>query len=224
MATRLSLRTNARARADQDNSTFPSDVQYNVYLDRAAAAVWRRLVASGWLPDRKTLAVVGDGAVSHPLAADVFSVLSVDFVGPDGRVPLRRAKPEFLPYLLQSVGQATDYALVGGAITTMSIELYPRPSSGNYEVRYIPRFAGFATDGDVWNGPDGTDELIEVGAAMRGVAKENGDVGQLTAEYKEIWGQVLDGAHWLDTPQTVRDTNGTTPGLPFDFNVIPENL
>lgn len=39
--TRAILRDEARILADQDGADFPSDAQYNVYLDQARKEVWR---------------------------------------------------------------------------------------------------------------------------------------------------------------------------------------
>jgi hypothetical protein len=225
MATRLTLRTNARIRADQDNSTFPSDAAYNMYIDRGAGYVWRKLVHAGWKPDRTILTVTATGAnpALYTLAADVSIVHSVDRVDGATRTPIPRVKPEELAGLLtQGTGPALRYELVGGATTTMQIEFWPRPASGAYEVRYTKRFAGFTADGDIWNGPDGSDELIELYAAMLGTQKENGDAGDLQRMWTERYTEVCAIAGFTDAKgvQTVRDARGENPGTdPFSYNV-----
>jgi hypothetical protein len=67
MATRATLRTRARTRADQDNSKFPTDAQYNLFLDEAAKDVWYDLVQAGWPIDPEDWVIDLDGSESYNL-------------------------------------------------------------------------------------------------------------------------------------------------------------
>lgn len=212
MATRLQLRTNARSRADQDSSTFPTDAQYNEYIDKAAARVWRRLVALGWIPTRTNSTLTMSGAASYALGTDVMSILIV--LRKDAAttfVPLPRMTiEEIVPYTGQA-GQALGYFLTGGATTAATLEFFPNPTTGQIFVNYIPRFPGFTADGDSWFGPDGSDELIILDAAMQGDAKENGEkAADLSRALNKAWDDVIQSADWLDQrePLSVRDIRG----------------
>lgn len=226
MTTRLQLRTSVRVAADQDNSTYPADVAVNDIIDRSARTVWRRMIVAGWKPDRTTVSITANGAASYTVGTDVSVVHTVMFLGtPTGtsRIPLHRVKPEELPELLipSSGNQASAYDLIGGGTTAMTIELYPVPTNGSYEVRYTKRFPGFTADGDNWFGPDGSDEVIILLSAIECANKE-GDPGSLTRaleeRLKERWSEVCEAAGWADSQgqQTVRDTNRITK-YPFDF-------
>jgi hypothetical protein len=208
MTTRAQLRQSARVAADQDNSDFPDDQAYNDFIDRAAARVWRRLLAAGWKPSRTLVTITATGASSYVLGTDVYTVESVYWAqGTNYRCPLARLKPEDMGSALSLTGPAFAYEITGGVTTPTAISLYPNAASGTYEVRYIPRFAGFLTDADPWYGPDGSDELIILTAAMDGAAKEDADLTSLNKRLMDRWAEVLDGAQWQDGQgqQLVRD-------------------
>ena len=59
MATRTEIRTRARIRADQDQSSFPTDAQYDYLIDEAGRDVWMDLIQGGWpvKPSSTTLSV-----------------------------------------------------------------------------------------------------------------------------------------------------------------------
>lgn len=211
MAIRSQLRTRARDRADQ-GTAFPTDTQFNTYIDQATADVWRRLVAAGWKPGRITVSITANGSASYNIGTDVHVVTEVARVEGALYTVLQRVKDESLTELRSIIGSpAFAYDLTGGATTAVAIELLPRPSTGSYEVRYIPRFAGFTADSDNWYGPDGSDELIVLGAAIRGLEQEDGNTDALMRDMKFRWQEIIEQASWLDTrnPPTVRDVYGT---------------
>lgn len=235
MTTRAQLRTSTRVAADQDNSTFPTDVALNDILDRAAKAVWRLMVRAGWKPDRTTQTITATGATAYNLSTDISVVHSVAYLGSSGpstfRSLLRRVKPEELQDLLSlsNTGQAVAYDLIGGGTSTMSLELYPVPSSGIYEVRYTKRFLGFASDADNWYGPDGSDEVVILTAAVECILKEGNPANTLKAVQDRLdmrWTEVCDHAGFTDSTgqQTVRDTNRRNmlmQGFGFDALDVP---
>lgn len=224
MPTRAQLRTSVRIKADQDNSTYPTDAALNEFIDSAARTVWRRCVSLGWKPDRTTVNITANGSASYTVGSDVSAVHSVVFTSSGVRDPLHRVKPEQLHDLLLLTGQqATHYDLIGLGQTALTIELYPNPSSGNYEVRYTKRFPGFANDADTWIGPDGSEELIVLTAAIESVNKEGDPADMVRALERRLaqrWDEVIEAAGWLDSQgqQTVRDIYGERQlTLPFDF-------
>lgn len=223
MATRLQMRDRARAKADQDGSTFPTDTQYNNWLDEGASAVWRRLVGAGWRPDRTLISITATGAASYTLATDVHTILDVTRVISGGRIPMRRVKPEEIQPLALLTGPGLYYELTGGALAAQAIEFYPKPTGGTYEVRYIKRFPGFTADGDNWYGPDGSDQLIVLLAAISGANKEDAreKVASLKDEFQMTWTEVLEQANWLDQQSvpTVRDSRPTYPRDDSDYFV-----
>lgn len=229
MPTRAQLRTSTRIEADQDNSTFPTDAALNEIIDRATRTVWRRMLAVGWKPDRTTVNITATGASSYTVGSDVSVVHSVMFLSGSGttafRIPVTRIKPEEIDALIPLGGnQAMRYDLIGGGTAALTIEFYPNPSSGLYEVRYTKRFPGFTADGDTWIGPDGSDELIILTAAIEAVNKEGdpADMNKaLESRLTARWSEVIEAAGWTDSlgQQTIRDTNRTINWRPGDYNV-----
>lgn len=230
MTTRGQIYTSTRVAADQDTSTYPTQTAVNDIIDRAARTVWRRMIAEGWKPLRTTVTITANGVTSYPIGTDVSVVHTVHFLGNPGtqfyRVPLKRAKPEQLPDLLAFPAgmPACAYDLIGGGTSTMTIELYPVPNSGTYEVRYTPKFAGFASDSDTWFGPDGSEELIILTSAIECVNKEGDPAGMVASLEKRLnrrWDEIIETAGWTDSmgQQTVRDARNRTR-YPFDYNVV----
>lgn len=58
---RSALRTRARLLADQDDSDYPSDTQYNLYLESARREVWYALVTAGWPVNYATQSISANG-------------------------------------------------------------------------------------------------------------------------------------------------------------------
>lgn len=221
---REQLRNSTRTMADQPGD-YPTDDQVNDIIDRAAGAVWRRLLVAGWTPDRTTVSITADGSTSYTLGTDVSVVHLVHSVSSDGRTPLRRVKPEALHDALSTLNAsdlATSYALVGGALGPLQVELYPTPTSGSYEVRYTKRFPGFTTDSAQWYGPDGSDELIILTSAFDSAMVEDPTSPLVQALLKKLeirWPEVIDGAGFLDSQgqQIVRDARAPGSGLLGDY-------
>ncbi len=86
------LRTRARALADQDDSDFPTDTQYDTWLDVAKVEVYYDLLAAGWSPNYTTTTVTANGATSYTLAsgAQIATVQSVCYSSNGQWIPLPR--------------------------------------------------------------------------------------------------------------------------------------
>lgn len=220
MTTRAQLRTAIRVAADQDASTFPDDTQINTIIDRAARAVWRRMLAVGWKVEKTTQVITATGAANYALSTEVSQVHTVLRTAAGTTAPLKRIRPEDLAdFMNMGSGDAEAYDLVGGGTSTLSLELYPNPTSGTYTVIYSKRFPGFTSDTDNWFGPDGSDELIIFTAAIECVTKEADPFGvsaTLAAQLERRWAEVIEAAGWMDTQgqQTVRDTRRGTRRIP----------
>lgn len=225
MATRAELRANARIFADQENSTFPTDDQYNIYIDNAAREMWRKMLRAGWEPDHVSLAITANGATAYNISTSVSTVLRVYRVDGGARIAIPRVKSEDLPALeSQPSSPALAYTLVGGAFGPLQIRFFPRPTSGSYEVQYVSKFPGFANDSGQWYGPDGSDELISMLAAIEGKDKEGDDTRALYQKVERKWREVSEHAGWTDAQGQVRVRDArqqerlTGPSDPFAYN------
>lgn len=232
---RQDLRTQARIAADQDNSTFPTDAAYNGIIDRAADQVWRRMVAVGWKPLTQTQNIdASTGANSYSLSFDVatinliYPVASISSGVPTGPALRRLKVEELVPLSFSSnnVSPATYYDFQGGYLSgfgapQLKLSFFPPQTSGFYRVILTPQFSGFASDSDLWLGPEGSGELIILTAAIEGALKE-GDpgtmVGLLQKRLDDRFREVVEfGGFLVPDPQTVRDVRQSTPWLQGDF-------
>lgn len=111
--TRTVLRDGARVLADQNDSDFPTDIHYNVWLDQAKRRVWADLVTSGWPVNYTTQSISATGAASvqHVITGTVFSVLGVYRVDTGRRVPVPRVDPQARQTSTSS-GIATSYEIL----------------------------------------------------------------------------------------------------------------
>src|SRR5512139_1095857 len=172
-ATRADIRTRARTRADQDAARFPTDAQYNLYIDEACKDVFADLVMSGWPPDFSTTTINYTGSSAGQAVgggAAVFGVVGVWLAVGGDRLELKRlnegnraaltspstvsAYPEYYDFRIGSSGPV--------------IYLFPRVA-GTIYVDFIPDHTGLASDAAVWRGPARSDELVVISAARKGV-------------------------------------------------------
>ncbi len=232
MSTRAQLRTYARARADQTDSEFPSDAEYNVWLDDGAREVWYDLVQAGW-PVNYT-AVNKTAAGTNPITLGVSGTIAfirgVYYKQGTTYTELRRITEGDRASLLSVTGTtaASHYEMRIDATNGPVLELLPLPSSGTYRVEYILEHPGFSGDSVSWYGPGRSDELLVLKAAAKGCRKEGNDQGakQLSDEYVYLLSKVQAMASWFDqrNAATIRDVGmeaqlGGGRRDPFDYDV-----
>lgn len=233
MATRLELRTRARIRADQDNSTFPTDTQYNYLIDEAAKEVWYDLVRAGW-PISFSAASATATSAFMPLATTFSVTGTVAFIrgvywSMGGEFhELKRVNEGDRAALMSSQSNAnpTHYDVRIDPTNGIGIEVLPASAGCTIRVDYIKEFPGFSADGDSWIGPGRSDELIVLRAAIKGCRKEGNDQGArfLEGEYAYLQQCVQDMASWVNMRHsaTIRDVGDPTGRhrLPGDFDVF----
>lgn len=236
MATRADLRTRARVRADQDNSTFPTDTQYNLFIDEAAKEVWYDLIRAGWPPSfsAATLALpaVPSTAGVVTLSTDAGVSVAVAFVrGVFCQVggtwyELKRLNEGDRADLYSVTGtQPTHYDVRVSADDGIQVEFLPYVAGVQVRIEYVKEHPGFASDVVQWKGPARSDELIVLRAAQKGMRKEGNDQGaaMVDREYQYLQQCVADLASWTNMRHaaTIRDVgNPLGPSrLPGDYDV-----
>lgn len=233
MATRLDLRTRARIRADQDQSTFPTDTQYNYLIDEAAKEVWYDLIRSGW-PISFTQVQATTSTVSTLPLATAFSVSAtpafirgVYCLRGTTYNELKRINEGDRAMLLTS-GEPTHYDVRIDPSAGMVIEVLPFAAGYTIAVDYIAEYPGLPNDASVWYGPARSDELIVLRAAIKGCRKEGNDQGArfLEGEYAGLMQSVQDMASWVNmrAPAMIRDVSmadvvGYPTRLPGDYDI-----
>lgn len=65
--TRANIRNRARIRADQTDSTFPTDDEYDLLINEALQEAWFDLVQAGWPWEQEEWSIVLDGSTSYDL-------------------------------------------------------------------------------------------------------------------------------------------------------------
>lgn len=231
MATRSTLRDYARIRADQNDSTFPTDTQYNTLLDFAGRAVWYDLIRAGWPATiRNTSFTAGAADTYNPvLTAQGYAAVVVGLYLLEGGnyTPLKRINEgDRAAAYSQSGSRPTHYTItMDNSDDGIIVELYPLRSTGTIRIDYILDFPGFSGDSAIWPGPARSDELVALKAAMMAMRKEGNDQGaaQLEREYREVLQAVQELSSWVDMrqPAMIRDV-GDPLGLPrsaFDFDI-----
>lgn len=232
MATRSDLRTRARLRADQDASTFPTDTQFNYWIDEACREVFYDLVRAGWpisfysgtvAAAASFLTLSGAFAETNPVAF----IRGVYCVQGGTYHELKRLNEGDRAGLYSSTGASmpSHYDVRIDASDGIGVEILPYVAGATIRVEYVREHAGLAADNVPWLGPARSDELIVLRTAQKAMRKEGNDQGaaQLDREYQYLQQCVQDMASWTNMRHsaTIRDV-GDPLGrsrLPGDFDV-----
>lgn len=208
MATRATLRTIARIRADQTDSTFPTDTEYNYFLDQAAKEVWYDLVQAGWPVNFSTidLAASGSNPVALGASGAVAFIRGVFWLSGGTYAELDRVQEGDRASLMSSSGaRPAAYDVRIDPTSGPVVELLPA-ATGTCRVHYVPEHPGFANDAAEWYGPARSDELIVLRSAAKAMRKEGNDQGarQLDNEYSELLFKVQTMASWFNMRHSVK--------------------
>jgi hypothetical protein len=203
MATRLQIRTRARIRADQDDSTFPDDTEYNYLIDEAVKDVWYDLIQAGWPINfaAATKTATGSNPITLGISGTVAFIRGVYYINGSTFDELKRVNEGDRASLMSRTGgPATHYDVRIDPTNGPVLELLPLPSSGSYRVEYITEHPGLASDVTEWYGPARSDELVVLCTAAKAMRKEGNDQGaqQVTREYGYMLDKVQAMASWFD--------------------------
>lgn len=231
-ATRSDIRTRARVRADQNDTTkFPTDTHYNLYIDEACKDVYADLLQSGWPVDFSTTTIAYNGSSTGQAVgggADVLSIVGVWTLVGGQRMELKRLNEGDRAVLTSSTSTGAYPEFYDYRIGTSGpvIYLYPRVAATVF-VDFIPDHTGLANDAAVWRGPIRSDELVVLSAARKGVLKEgparHTEAALLKDDYDELLAKVKSLASWADmrNPAMIRDESGRRTRFNlFDYDAV----
>lgn len=161
--TLLTMRTEARQRADQENSSFISDAELNGYLNKSARKLWDMLIDAdaSYKFSSATLTTTGLSD-TLPLPTDFYKLLLLDYTSSGQRRPLD--KIDF-------------FERTYGTTPVAGIQL---------NLEYAPPFTDLVNDADTFDGINGWEEFVEIDAAIKCLNKEETDPGTLLLEKAEI--------------------------------------
>lgn len=171
-----------RQRADIEGDDHIADTELSAMMSAAYGEVYQEVANSGHRYWETTHTITADGSDSYDEPDDHLATIQLERVdASDRRYPLDEimAQERHL-YAGQSGGEATLWCLVDDQIF-----LFPKPSSGTYELTYIPQCPDLATyaGSDLFDvvTPDG-EELFLWGSAVKALSKKSRDVRLAIAE------------------------------------------
>ncbi len=227
MATRATIRTRARTRADQTNSTKPTDTEYNLFIDEGCKEVWGDLLMAGWPLDYTEATVTATGAATYTIGTGtgIFSIIGVYANSPQF-TELRRVNQADVARLRTQAVQSncpSFYEVRVSPTAGMVVEFYPRPTSGTFAIQYQIDHPGLAADGTIWYGPERSDELVVLKTASKALHNEgmDQDAWALEKEYERLLAKVQVLASWVDQRNSahIRDVMSQPSRSAFDFDV-----
>ena len=209
--TLLELRTQARERADQENSEFISDSELNNYINSSIAELTDLLIScyeNDYNIETYTFNTVGQ-TPGYDLPADFYKLRGVDcqINGPDWfslrpfNFNERNRNQDFSWGLMN--GPNIRYRLLGN-----QIYFSPAPD-GVYPIRiwYTPLATKLTADGDTLNDLNQYAEYVITDAAIKMLQKEESDVSVLMAQKAALTKRIQDMASNRDAgqPESISD-------------------
>lgn len=186
------LRTRCKRRADVEFDEHISDAEWNALISEKYGELYGLVCEAGLRYFETTSAITATGATSYTEPSDHLATIGLDYLGSSGT---RRRLKELMVHerdrLAGQTGDALGYTLVDD-----QIYLYPNPSSGSYQLLYIPQSPDLSSyaDGDLVDvvNPDGEAFLIW-GVCVLAKSKSESDVSLAMAreddarERLQVW-------------------------------------
>ena len=216
--TLLSLRNQARQRADMENSTFVSDSELNTYINASAAELYDLLI--GVYEDYKltsqNIAVV-PGTDTYTLPTDFYKLRGVDLVL-DSLGNAVTLKPfnfqERNSYLFTPTWNVVGLSYLRYHMQGNSIRFVPVPNTAqSIKLWYIPAISTLSLDADLLDGVNGFEEYVVIDAAIKMRTKEETDTSELERQKALMITRVNAMAANRDAgnPEKVADVSRTVP-------------
>lgn len=185
------LKTRVRQRTDNEHTggAFVTDAEITGLLNTAYAKLYSELVRFGIHVAEEIQTITADGSSDYDLDEDLFAVVGVFRVDTNGqRTRLSRHGSRHRPNLSAN-GIGVTYR-----VTSDAIQFSPIPSSGTYEVVYVPVPGELSADEDIVDGVLGWEEFLILDASIAILTKEESDVRVLVAERDRMLARIQDDA------------------------------
>lgn len=193
--TLLSIRTQARQRADQVNSTFISDAELNSYINNSYAELYDLLVSrfEGYYVKAPVTFTIASGASTYALPSDFYKLKGVDrllsgneyyTVQPFNFQERNRRSRTINRTILGSSDIA--YRILGDTLYIVPDDMAP----GTYRIWYIPVYTALTTDGSTLDGINGWEEYVVLDAAIKMMIKEETDVTAMLMLKQQLTGRI----------------------------------
>ena len=211
--TLLNLRTQAKQRANMEQSSFVSDSEWNSYINNAASALYDLLVQAYedyYLIMPPTEFTLASGESKKALPADFYKLRGLDYkLGNADFVQIEQFQfGERNSAKIIDIRRIFDEAPITYRLMGNYIQFLPEDRApGTYRLWYIPKFTPMTSDSDTFDGVNGWEEFIVIAAAIKALSKEESDVTALAAEYQELKDRITGLAAERDAGSSERITD-----------------
>ena len=186
--TELISRIRQRSDNEHSGSTFVTDAEITRLINVSYAELYGHLIRWSMNMVESLQTITATGAANYNLETDFYSLVAVFRVSGDYRVRLERHSSRHRLGATPS-GDASSYRVINN-----TIEFYPRPSGGTYEVVYVPVCGQLAAAGDTLDGVLGWEEYVVLDCAIHILDKEESDSKMLRADRDRILARIEDEA------------------------------
>lgn len=171
------LRLRCQRRSNKENDPSIATPEWNMMISEQYGDLYSEVEKTGMLHFRSTLTITASGAANYAAPADYLATIALNRiinVTTGDKRPMDELMIQEESRWAGQIGDAQCFTLIGSTIT-----LYPNPSSGTYELQYMPQSpdlstAADSTQVDVVNA-DGEAFLI-FGVAVKALMKAEADV------------------------------------------------
>lgn len=186
--TELISRIRQRSDNEHTGSTFVTDAEITRLINVSYAELYGHLIRWSMNMAESLTTITATGAANYDLATDFYSLIAVFRVSGDQRIRLERHSARNRLGANPS-GEATSYRIINS-----TIEFYPRPSSGTYELVYVPTCGQLASGTDTMDGVLGWEEYVVIDCAIHILDKEESDTANLRSDRAVILQRIEDEA------------------------------
>jgi hypothetical protein len=215
-----SMKTQARQRADMENTTFISDSELGIYLNNSATELYDLLVqAYGeyYYKSESTISMVS-GTFDYSLPSDFYKLIGLDLLisGTYNTASAQYAALMPLPVRERNKYQNISSTTVAGNYPNYRYRIFGdkvrfvQPSSSDtVVVLYVPRMPLLSTDGSNFDGINGWEEYVIVDAAIKMLDKEETSSAHLRDTKNMLMNRIkqLAANRDIGAPERVTDVN-----------------
>lgn len=192
-----------KQRCDKENDDHIADAEWAALISEQYGELFEIVSGTGLRYFETVYEFTADGSDSYDEPDDHGKTVGVDRVASDGtRVALRPLMAQERTRYGGATGDACEYAIIDDQVF-----LYPKPSSGDYEIIYIPQPPDISAYAD--------SDMIDVvciygeafliwGVAVKALAKSEGDLRAAMAERDRAGARLMEWAAERDANEPRR--------------------
>jgi len=210
-----SLRTQARQRADMENSGFIKDSELNGYINSSYAELYDILVSKFEDYHTKTAsATISGSSTSFPVPSDFYKLRGVDRLI-SGTEYYSLPKWNFAERNFRDrsiISNVYGHSDLSYRLITNSVEIVPtQRAAGTYRIWYVPHYTQLSLDADTLDGVNGWEEYIVVDAAIKMLIKEESSTTALEGIKESIRQRIetMAANRDFDQPESITDVQSS---------------